>query len=409
MLTWAHYLILFAIALVVTVLLVPVVRKVAVRFGVVDEPGPRRVNKVPIPRMGGVAMYFGLLVATLAEYAFEAAGLWDGPLLGVDGPKIQSLGLLAGVTAIVVVGVLDDVFSLKPIVKFCGQILASCIIAFTGTLLMRFHLPFSTEIVSLGVWAYPITVIYLVCFINVINLIDGLDGLAAGVSAIAAFALFLVVITLFRTDAALFAIIIMGCCIAFLFYNFNPASIFMGDSGSMMLGLSLGTISLLGAARFASVTIMLVPILVALVPIIDTFGAIVRRLRKHQSIATADAGHIHHRLLLRGYSQRKVVLLVYAWTAFLSLGALLMWEVGGVTKYVVLVVLLLFSAIVVWRLGLFGPTRIRHGRKDVVYESHEERAARRKAAREAKAAARRDAGQADAGTGTGHAAPPADE
>ena len=383
MLTWAHYLVLFAVALVVTALLVPVVRKVAIKFGVVDEPGPRRVNKVPIPRMGGVAMYFGLLAATLVEYAFEALGIWDGPLISYTGVKLQPIGMIAGVTVIVIVGVLDDIFSLKPLVKLVGQILASCIIAFTGTLLMRFHLPFSSEIISFGIWAYPITVLYLVCFINVINLIDGLDGLAAGVSGIAALALFVIVITLFRVDAALFAVIIVGCCIAFLFYNFNPASIFMGDSGSMMLGLSLGTISLLGAARFASVTIMLVPIVIALVPIVDTFAAIVRRLRKHQSIATADAGHIHHRLLLRGYSQRKVVLLVYAWTAFLSIGALLMWEVGGVTKYVVLLVLLLFSAIVVWRLGLFGPIRVRHGRKDVVYESHEERAERKRAAKAA--------------------------
>lgn len=380
MLTWAHYLVLFAVALVVTALLVPVIRRVSIKFGIVDEPGPRRVNRVPIPRMGGLAMYFGLIAATAVEYAFEALGIWDGPLLGYTGVKLQSVGMVLGVTVIVIVGVLDDIYSLKPVVKFLGQIVASCIIAFTGTLLMRFHLPFSSEIVSFGIWAYPITVLYLVCFINVINLIDGLDGLAAGVSGIAALTLFIIVITLFRTDAALFAVIIVGVCVAFLFFNFNPASIFMGDSGSMMLGLSLGTISLLGAARFASVTIMLVPIIIAFVPIIDTFGAIVRRLRKHQSIATADAGHIHHRLLLRGYSQRKVVLLVYAWTAFLSIGALLMWEVGGLTKYIVLTVLLVISAFIVWRLGLFGPIRVRHGRPDVVYESHEERAARKEAA-----------------------------
>lgn len=381
LLTWPHFLIELVVAFAVTALLVPCVRKLAVERGIVDKPGPRRVNREPIPRMGGLAMYGGFIAAVIIEYLFEALGFWAGPLTGPFGVNTQAIGIVAGITCIVAVGVADDIYSLRPLVKFGGQIIASCIIAFTGTLILRFHLPLSSEIVSFGGWAYPITVIYLVCFINIINLIDGLDGLAAGITGIAALGLFVIVLTLMRSEAALFSLIIVGVCAAFLIYNFNPASIFMGDSGSMMLGLSLGAVSLLGAARFASVTIMLVPIVIAFVPIIDTFGAIVRRLRKHESIATADAGHIHHRLLLRGYSQRKAVLLVYAWTAFLSLGAILMWELGGVAKYITLAVLLVGSAFVAWRLGLFGPARIRHGRPDVAYETHEERAARQAASK----------------------------
>lgn len=384
MFTWVHYLVILAVAFAVTVFLVPAVRAVSIKFGIVDEPGPRRVNKVPIPRMGGLAMYGGFLAAFAVECTCERMGVWHGGFFTPEGVNTQIIGIVVGVTFIVALGVLDDIYSLHPLTKFAGQIVAACIVAFTGTLLMRFHLPLSAEVVSFGAWAYPITIVYLVCFVNIINLIDGLDGLAAGVSGIAALTLFVIVLTMFRPEAALFAIIIVGVCAAFLLFNFNPASIFMGDCGSMMLGLSLGTVSLLGAARFASITIMLVPIVVAFVPIIDTFGAIVRRLREHESIASADAGHIHHRLLLRGYSQRKAVLIVYAWTFALSLGALVMWEFGGFVKYLVLVVLLIVSAVVVWRLGLFGPARRRHGyRKDVVYESHEERAARHKAAKDA--------------------------
>ncbi len=361
-LTWDHYLVVFLIALAVTVALVPLVRHIAVKFGVVDMPGPRRVNKKPIPRMGGLAMFGGIIVAVAVECVCEAVGLWQGPFWTPSGLSPQILGILIGLTFIVVIGVLDDVYSLSPGAKFLGQVVAACIIAGTGTLMARFHLPFSSTIVSLDIWAYPITVLYLVAFINVINLIDGLDGLAAGIVGIASATMFALMITLFRPDAALLAVILVAVCIGFLFFNFNPASIFMGDSGSMLLGLLLGTISLLGAARFSSVTIMAVPIIVALVPIIDTLSAIIRRTREHKPIGEADAGHIHHRLLRAGFSQRKAVLLVYAWTAVLSVGALLIWEFNGIVKYTVLIVLFLVSALIVWKLGLFGPIRRRYGK-----------------------------------------------
>lgn len=143
----------------------------------------------------------------------------------------------------------------------------------------------------------------------------------------------------------------------------------MGDSGSMLLGLLLGTVSLVGTTRLLSVTMLIVPVIVALVPIIDTAAAIVRRLRKHESIATPDAGHIHHRLLLRGFSQRKAVLLIYLWTAILCVGALLMWELGDPEKIAIFIVLLITSGIIVHKLGLFGPIRQRHGRRDVVYDT----------------------------------------
>ncbi len=354
MITAVHYLIDFLVAFAVTAIATPFVRKFAKRFDIVDHPGPRRVNTVPIPRMGGIAMFLGLLVAAAFDAVLGVQGVWHSPLAAPGYINEQMVGVFIGLAVIVAVGVIDDVVTLKPLPKILGQIAAASIIAGSGVLIMRFHMPFSPEIVSFGVWAYPLTVLYLVCFVNIINLIDGLDGLAAGITAIASISLFVLVLTLYRTDAAVLAIVLAGACIGFLIYNFYPASIFMGDSGSMMLGLALGTVSLLGAARFSSVTIMLVPIVIALVPIIDTFGAIVRRLRGHVHVYDADAGHIHHRLLRAGFSQRKAVLFIYAWTAILSVGALMIWELGSVTKYVVFIVLIVASAFVVKKLGLFG-------------------------------------------------------
>lgn len=356
-----HYLIIFCVALAVTVCVVPVVRSIAIRCGIVDQPNARRVNKAPIPRMGGLGMFVGVLVAFGCELAGELTGVWDGPLLDPwDAFSTRMLGVLVGLVVIVAVGIIDDIFSLTPFAKFVGQVAAACIVAATGTLLSNFKLPFSDMVVQLGGFAYPITVIYLVCFVNVINLIDGLDGLAAGISAIAAVSLFYLTADLGRAEAAIAAVVLAGVCIGFLFYNFHPASIFMGDSGSMMLGMLLGTVSLLGAARFSSLTALLVPVVIAGVPVIDTASAIIRRLRGHQPIQVADAGHIHHRLLRAGFSQRKAVLVIYLWTALLCAGAVFIWSFGGMGKYLVLLLMLVVSTGIIWKLGLFGPVLSHH-------------------------------------------------
>lgn len=368
--TWIHYLLIFAIAFAATIAFVPLVRRFAKAHGIVDEPGPRRVNRRPVPRLGGVAMFGGLLVAVIVEYVCERTGLWHGPLYIPGEVNVRSIGVLVGLAVVVAVGIIDDVRNLGPGTKFLGQLLASCIIAATGTILHTFQIPGSSAVIDFGFWAYPITVIYLVCFINIINLIDGLDGLAAGITGMAAITLFIMFMTLHQTEAALLAAITAAIAGAFLVYNFYPASIFMGDSGSMLLGLLLGSVSLVGTTRLLSITLLIVPIIVALIPIIDTAAAIVRRLRKHESIATPDAGHIHHRLLLRGYSQRKAVLLIYLWTAFLCVGALLMWTLGGAAKMVIFTLLLVASAVIVYKIGLFDPVRQRHGRSGVIYDTN---------------------------------------
>ncbi len=363
MLTWWHYLVSFCVALLSTALLVPAVRSFAIRHGIVDKPGGRRVNKTAVPRMGGVAMFLGLLVAVVVEYICDAAGVWTGPIVAGGAFNGKLLGVLAGLACITAVGVADDVRSLPPWLKLAGQILAACVIAFTGTLLSNFKIPFTNMVIGLGLWAYPITIVYLVAFANIINLIDGLDGLAAGITGISALSLFVLTVGLMRNDAALVAIILVGICVGFLFYNFNPASIFMGDSGSLLIGMMLGTVSLLGAARFSSITALAVPIVIAGVPVIDTFSAIIRRLRGHQRIDQPDTGHIHHRLLRRGFTQRKAVLVIYAWTAVLCVGATLLWSTEGALKYGLLLVLLAASAFIIHYLGLFGPV-LQHTKAD---------------------------------------------
>ena len=173
MFTFLHFAVVFAVAFGVTALLVPPVRSFAIEHGIVDKPGPRRVNRTPIPRLGGVAMLGGVLVAFLFELVLELIMGWEGPLASLQGSGVQTLGIVIGLVFIVAVGVVDDMYSMRPAVKFLGQILASCIIAFSGALIIRFHIPFTTQVVALGPWIYPITVLYLVCFINIINTDEG--------------------------------------------------------------------------------------------------------------------------------------------------------------------------------------------------------------------------------------------
>ena len=365
LITWWHYLIVFAVAFIVTVAAVPLVRRIAISHGIVDQPSARRVNKEPIPRLGGVAMYLGLLTALVVEYVCELAGFWPGPFSLFMGSGVNMVGVTVGLSIVVVVGVVDDVQSLRPGVKFLGQIVAAVVIASSGVLMSGFKMPLSDGHIVLGWLSYPITVIYLVAFANIINLIDGLDGLAAGITGISALGLFALTVTLVRNDASIVAIALIAVCVAFLFYNFHPASIFMGDSGSLLLGMTLGAISLMGATRFSSITALAVPILIAGVPVIDTASAILRRLLNHQPIQQADRGHLHHRLLDQGFSQRKAVLIIYAWTAVLTLGGIFVWNMGGLVKYTVLFALLAASAFIVFKLQLLGPVLEHHYFPDI--------------------------------------------
>ena len=223
--------------------------------------------------------------------------------------------------------------------------------------------PLAPGEIMLGWLAYPITVVYLVAFTNIINLIDGLDGLATGICGIASFTMFSMAVLSGRIDAAALSIALFGACLAFLRYNFNPASIFLGDSGSLLLGFALGSISLLNVSRTAALTSLIIPLIVAGVPIIDTFSAIVRRKRAHISIGQADKGHIHHRLIQEGYNQKQAVLLIYAWCIMLSAGAAAINQVEVPMRVLIFTVLAIGSAVFAKRLHLFEPVLRHHYNK----------------------------------------------
>jgi UDP-GlcNAc:undecaprenyl-phosphate GlcNAc-1-phosphate transferase len=213
--------------------------------------------------------------------------------------------------------------------------------------------PFGGGLVALGYLSIPITLIYIVGFTNVINLIDGLDGLAAGVSAIAAASLLVLAAQGNRLEAAALAAAVIGACVAFLRYNFNPASIFMGDSGALFLGFTLATISLMGVMKSSAAIALAVPLLIIGVPIFDTASAIVRRLRHKRPIQEADKGHIHHRLLGRGFNQRQTVLIIYVWSIALAFGGYEVRYAPGTLKAVTIAMLFVITGFMAYWLGLF--------------------------------------------------------
>ena len=347
-------------ACITTLACTPLARKLAKRWGAIDYPDKRRINTTPIPRLGGLAVFAGLCVALIVEIA--GIKLLNWPPILIPHPSMNINYPLLGVAflIIVVTGAIDDVKQLSPKAKLFGQVLAGCVAASAGLLIGRIVNPLAVGgELALGWLAYPITVIYLVAFANIINLIDGLDGLATGISGIAALTMFSFAILSGQADAAALAVALAGCCLGFLRYNFHPASIFLGDSGSLLLGFGLGAISLLSVSRTAALTSLIIPLIVAGVPIIDTLSAIIRRLRAHVSIGQADKGHIHHRLIQEGYDQRQAVLLIYAWCLLLSAGAIIINQVDVFARFVIFIFLLICSAFFAMHLHLFEPV-LRH-------------------------------------------------
>lgn len=357
---WLEYGVLFAVAAVVTIALTPLARKLAIKLDAIDYPSARRVNMLPIPRMGGVAIFGGILAAlAVAGFGVYAFG-WVDPFIDYNGIEVNYWGVLLGTVLIFLVGAVDDVVDLNPKAKMLGQIVAACVVAGSGLLFSSIHNPFGEGYIEFGWVAYPLTVFYLVAFANVINLIDGLDGLAAGITGISAITILLFAVLTGRFDAALFSVILVGVCAGFLKSNFFPASIFMGDSGALLLGFSLGVISLFAVARSALFVSLLVPILAAGVPILDTFFAIVRRKREHRPIDEADKGHIHHRLMRAGFSQRATVLIMWAWTALLAAcGVIITWA-DNLVRIPIFLIACAVTAYAIVKLRLLGDALSHH-------------------------------------------------
>ncbi len=357
---WLEYAVLFAVAALVTIALTPLARKIAIKFDAIDYPSARRVNMLPIPRMGGIAIFGGIIAAIVVAVAGVHLLNWEDPFVPIPDMDVNYWGVLVGVVVIFLVGAIDDVIDMNAKVKLLGQVVAACIVAASGVLLSSIHNPIGSGFIDFGILAYPITVFYLVAFANVINLIDGLDGLASGITGISAITILVFAVLTSRPDAALFSVVLIGTCVGFLKSNFYPAKIFMGDSGALLLGFSLGLISLFAVARSALFVSLLVPILAAGVPILDTFFAIVRRKREHRPIDEADKGHIHHRLMKAGFSQRATVLIMWGWTALLSVCAVVVTRADNLVRIPVVIVVCAITAYAIVKLHLLGDALSHH-------------------------------------------------
>ena len=303
-------------------ILIPWVVRFAHRIGNVDKPDARKVHKEPIARLGGIAIFAGFL-ASLAALEW----LVPGRLFVLDGPLG---GVLAGATAMFLIGVADDLKPLPAKVKLVLQIGAACLAYYLGVRIEFLSNPFTD-----GIWVLPtavsvgLTVFWLVGITNTINLIDGLDGLAGGVSLIAAGTMTLIALQTHQSIAALMTLALAGGIIGFLRYNFNPAKIFMGDSGSLFLGFTLAAISITGVLKLVATVALALPLLILGVPIFDTAFAIVRRAWNRKPIFSPDRGHLHHRLLNAGLTQRRAVVVIYGISLLLGGAALTLLGIGG--------------------------------------------------------------------------------
>jgi UDP-GlcNAc:undecaprenyl-phosphate GlcNAc-1-phosphate transferase len=294
------------LAFVIVVLLTPAVGGMARRFGVVDSPGGRRLNIRPIPRLGGIALFFGIFVPALA---FVHLGR-------------ETRGLLIGAAVAVTVGAIDDFRGLRWFEKLGGQILAAVIPVGFGIWVSRFTFPF-IGIHDLPVWVgAPLTVIWIVAIMNMFNFLDGMDGLAAGVAAIAGLTFSVIALSLAKPDAAVISAIVFGACLGFLRHNFYPARIFMGDSGALLLGYVLAAVSVQGLLKTAATVALFFPLLVLAVPIADTTFVVIRRLKHGESPFVGDQAHLHHRFLRRGFSQPRAALTIWVWCVSLAAAAL---------------------------------------------------------------------------------------
>ena len=275
-------------------LVMPFIKKVAVKVGAVDVPGGRHIHKKVTPKLGGLGIFFGFLLVYM--------------IFGEHSEQMNSI--LIGSFIIIITGMIDDICELKPLQKMIGQVVAAGIIVFYGKILLVDVSAFSIYL-NFGILTYPITILFIVGCINCINLIDGLDGLSGGISAIYYLTIGIIGVIVGKVDLEfVLTFVMLGATLGFLVHNFYPAKIFAGDTGSMFMGFTIAVIALLGFKN-VTMTSLIIPLLILAIPILDTIFAIVRRTLKGEKFYEGDAFHIHHQLLNRNFSQRTTVLIIY--------------------------------------------------------------------------------------------------
>lgn len=296
----------FALAAAVTLVTTPITGKLAVRVGAIDLPRERSLHDSPVPRLGGLAILAGALAAGLVFMPFNT----------------ETRGILGGALAIGVVGALDDLYDLPPPVKLAGQAAAAAIPVLAGVRVEVFTLPFlgSNDLGATG--GAILTGLAMVVVMNVVNFTDGVDGLAAGVCTISGITFAIIALSLDRFDAGVLAALTAGAALGFLWHNFHPASVFMGDAGSNLLGLLLACIAVQGVLKTAAVVALVFPLVVLAVPILDTAFVVAKRFKYRRPAWEADSEHFHHRFARIGFSQRRTVIYLYLWTIALAALAL---------------------------------------------------------------------------------------
>lgn len=334
-----QYVIAGLASLILTLILTPLIRQLAIRYGIVDQPGGRRINKAPIPRMGGVAIVAGFWLVVLGT------ALIRPDLLDFTGQKVLGIdrnlfGVLLGSAILATTGVIDDARGLSPATKLLAQIVAAACIPLFGIHIQWLAHPFGGPDIQLPLWLDNILIVaWIVGVINVVNWLDGLDGLAGGIGSIAALILFFLSLAPFvnQPATALLAIILFGSGLGFLRYNFNPAKIFMGDSGSMFLGFILAILAVISGGKVATAGLVLG------IPILDAAWVILRRVASGQMPWSADRKHLHHRLLDAGLSQRQTVLLYWVFSGLFGVTALNQRTLGkvqmGLTMLLIMAIL----------------------------------------------------------------------
>lgn len=310
-------------------LFIPIVGKIATHIGALDMPNERKIHKKPIPRLGGLGIYFGFLLGYM--------------LFGKE--SIQMNSILIGSFIAIITGVIDDIKSIPAKYKFLGQLVSASIIPLYGGIILDEITAFGIYI-NFGILSVPVTILFIVSIINCLNLIDGLDGLAAGLSSIYFLTVGIISIIMHNSIGldVILTFIMLGSTLGFLLHNFNPAKIFMGDSGSIFLGYIISVIALLGFKNI-TLTSFIIPLLLLAIPILDTLFAILRRIINHKPISMPDKNHLHHQLLKLNFSQRTTVLIIYfvdILFAIASIIYILKDNISGIIVYLLLLIIVLF-------------------------------------------------------------------
>ncbi|MFC0559258.1 glycosyltransferase family 4 protein [Halalkalibacter alkalisediminis] len=337
-----YYVLGLLVAFVVSVITLPFIIRFSKKYGFVDQPNSRKVHKEVKPRLGGIAIILGTIAGCLilmpqSEYMVE---------------------IMIGAVILVITGIVDDRYALSAKVKIIAQIASAVVVVSSGLRIEYVSLPF-IEHLEFGILSYVVTVFWIVAIVNSINLIDGLDGLAGGVATIAIITI--LVMALFnpiaQTTVIAFSVVLIGSTVGFLFYNFHPAKLFMGDTGSLFLGYSIAIISILGFYKSVTALSLLVPLIILGVPIIDTFFAIIRRALNKQKISAPDKGHLHHRLLEMGYGHRETVMIIYGISILFSVAALALSNSAFWGSLIIITVLMVNIQLFAEFIGLIGKER----------------------------------------------------